>query len=81
MGCASSQLPVNSNVHNDKNIHVVHSDIKVHTVVSAELDFDHKTAMHIPLVRSLPFLFYLLPQPINLTLIHILICTPTTISI
>lgn len=50
MGCASSQVPVTNTHNHDKNIHVVHSDIKVHTVVSAELDFDHKTAMHIPLV-------------------------------
>jgi hypothetical protein len=55
MGCASSQ-PVNQQVPNDKNIHVVHSDIKVHTVISAELDFDHKTAMHIPLVRLFPLI-------------------------
>eukprot|EP00595_Chromulina_sp_UTEXLB2642_P000368 CAMPEP_0196761706 /NCGR_PEP_ID=MMETSP1095-20130614/1010_1 /TAXON_ID=96789 ORGANISM="Chromulina nebulosa, Strain UTEXLB2642" /NCGR_SAMPLE_ID=MMETSP1095 /ASSEMBLY_ACC=CAM_ASM_000446 /LENGTH=297 /DNA_ID=CAMNT_0042111595 /DNA_START=31 /DNA_END=921 /DNA_ORIENTATION=+ len=32
-----------------QNIHVVNPDIKVHTVVSAELDFDHDTAMKIPL--------------------------------
>jgi hypothetical protein len=55
MGCSSS-VPTGAQVPNDKNIHVVHSDIKVHTVISAELDFDHKTAMHIPLVRPLsPF--------------------------
>eukprot|EP01035_Chromulina_nebulosa_P021152 gene21152-27406_t len=32
-----------------QNIHIVNPDIKVHTVVSAELDFDHDTAMKIPL--------------------------------
>jgi hypothetical protein len=32
-----------------QNIHVVQPDIKVHTVVSAELDCDHETAMTIPL--------------------------------
>jgi serine/threonine protein kinase len=31
------------------NIHVVQPDIKVHTVVSAELDYDHESAMKIPL--------------------------------
>lgn len=31
------------------NIHVVNPEIKVHSVVSAELDFDHETAMTIPL--------------------------------
>ncbi len=32
-----------------QNIHVVQPDIKVHTVVSAELDYDHEAAMAIPL--------------------------------
>jgi serine/threonine protein kinase len=31
------------------NIHVVNPDIKIHTVVSAELDYDHETAMTLPL--------------------------------
>lgn len=31
------------------NIHVVNPDIKIHSVVSAELDYDHETAMTIPL--------------------------------
>lgn len=31
------------------NIHVVNPDIKIHTVVSAELDYDHETAMRLPL--------------------------------
>lgn len=31
------------------NIHPVNQDIKVHTVVSSELDYDHETAMTIPL--------------------------------
>ena len=52
MGCNSS-IPVKGNAPNDgKNVHVVHSDIKVHTVVSAELDFDHKAAMSVPLVSG-----------------------------
>ncbi len=33
-----------------QNIHQVNPDIKVHTVVSAELDFDHENAMKLPLV-------------------------------
>lgn len=32
-----------------QNIHQVNPDIKIHTVVSAELDFDHERAMEIPL--------------------------------
>lgn len=36
----------NSHVH---NIHVVNPDIKVHTVISAELDFNHAASMMIPL--------------------------------
>jgi len=32
-----------------QNIHVVNPDIKIHTVVSSELDYDHETAMAIPL--------------------------------
>ena len=32
-----------------QNIHQVNPDIKVHTVVSAELDFDHESAMRLPL--------------------------------
>lgn len=31
------------------NIHHVNPDIKIHTVVSAELDYDHESAMKIPL--------------------------------
>lgn len=31
------------------NIHTVNPDIKVHTVVSADLDFDHESAMKVPL--------------------------------
>lgn len=31
------------------NIHVVNPDIKVHTVISAELDFNHAASMMIPL--------------------------------
>jgi hypothetical protein len=31
------------------NIHVVNPEIKIHTVVSAELDFDHEAAMVLPL--------------------------------
>lgn len=49
MGCNSS-VPVKTPHNDGKNVHVVHSDIKVHTVVSAELDFDHKSAMAVPLV-------------------------------
>lgn len=36
----------NSHVH---NIHVVNPDIKVHTVISADLDFNHAASMMIPL--------------------------------
>lgn len=32
-----------------ENIHPVNPDIKIHTVVSSELDYDHETAMSIPL--------------------------------
>lgn len=32
-----------------ENIHPVNPDIKIHTVVSSELDYDHETAMTIPL--------------------------------
>ncbi len=32
-----------------QNIHVVNPDIKIHSVVSAELDFDHEASMAIPL--------------------------------
>jgi len=32
-----------------QNFHVVNPDIKIHTVVSAELDFDHDAAMKLPL--------------------------------
>jgi serine/threonine protein kinase len=35
--------------HNSSNMHIVQPDIKIHTVVSSELDYDHETAMHIPL--------------------------------
>lgn len=31
------------------NIHVVNPDIKIHTVISAELDCDHEASMAIPL--------------------------------
>ncbi len=37
-------------MHNHaKNIHTVNPEIKIHTVVSEALDFDHKTAMLVPL--------------------------------
>ena len=32
-----------------QNIHVVQPDIKVHTVVTGDMDFDHKAAMKVPL--------------------------------
>lgn len=35
--------------YHEKNIHSVLSDIKVHTVVSSQLDHDHVSAMRIPL--------------------------------
>ena len=46
-----SQLSETSSRRDSKlaNIHVVNPDIKIHTVVSAELDYDHETAMTIPL--------------------------------
>lgn len=70
MGCNSSSLPVQTNQPNDKNIHVVHSDIKVHTVVSAELDFDHKTAMHIPLVSIIEIFIRFMSNSFLLFLSH-----------
>jgi len=35
--------------HNSSNMHIVNPDIKIHTVVSTELDYDHEAAMLIPL--------------------------------
>ncbi len=35
--------------NSQQNIHVVQPDIKIHTVVTGEMDFDHKGAMKIPL--------------------------------
>lgn len=35
--------------NSQQNVHVVQPDIKIHTVVTAEMDFDHKSAMKIPL--------------------------------
>jgi len=32
-----------------QNLHIVNPDIKIHTVVSSELDYDHEAAMAIPL--------------------------------
>jgi len=38
-----------SKANSQQNIHVVQPDIKVHTVVTGDMDFDHKGAMKIPL--------------------------------
>lgn len=35
--------------NSQQNLHIVQPDIKVHTVVSADMDFDHKSAMRLPL--------------------------------
>ena len=35
--------------NSQQNVHVVQPDIKVHTVVSGDMDFDHAAAMKIPL--------------------------------
>ena len=53
-------IPINNTGNNGKNdtkkntgvsdnIHPVNPDIKVHSVVSADLDYDHTTAMNIKL--------------------------------
>lgn len=35
--------------NSQQNVHVVQPDIKIHTVVTGDMDFDHKSAMKIPL--------------------------------
>lgn len=42
-----NDAPLHSN--HLKNVHIAQPDIKVHTVISGELDFDHKSAMRVPL--------------------------------
>lgn len=49
MDCTASveqQTPAQSSA---KNLHTVNPDIKVHTVVSEALDYDHKAALLVPL--------------------------------
>lgn len=52
MGCVSSQeenveVPIDDIPHT--NVHNTIPDLKVHTVITNELDFDHTVAMSIPL--------------------------------
>jgi len=46
-----AQEPPNkvSRANSMQNVHVVQPDIKVHTVVTGDMDFDHKAAMKVPL--------------------------------
>lgn len=43
------QIEASNGSSHAKNIHTVNPDIKIHTVVSEALDFDHKSSMRIPL--------------------------------
>ena len=49
--CGSSEAPpVNdAGTNHDLNQHTVNPDIKIHSVVSEALDFDHKHALLVPL--------------------------------
>ena len=38
-----------SMTHKNKNMHPVNRDIKIHSVVTTELDYDHEKAMKVPL--------------------------------
>ena len=54
MGCSSSSnknapAAVDTGVNHAKNVHTVNPEIKIHSVVSESLDFDHKAAMLVPL--------------------------------
>ena len=70
MGCSASKdasktPPIDTHSKHDKhlesrdshadNIHPVNQDIKIHTVVSADLDFDHETAMKVKIISCTIF--------------------------
>lgn len=51
MGCGNSKQnqAADNVVNHEKNVHTVNPEIKIHSVVSESLDFDHKAAMLVPL--------------------------------
>jgi serine/threonine protein kinase len=47
--CGSAPPPATDGVNHARNVHTVNPEIKIHSVVSESLDFDHKAAMLVPL--------------------------------
>ena len=43
-----SEADISDNVDNF-NVHQVHPDIKIHTVITNEMDYNHKAALEVPL--------------------------------
>eukprot|EP00428_Durinskia_dybowskii_P063620 CAMPEP_0170363726 /NCGR_PEP_ID=MMETSP0117_2-20130122/5006_1 /TAXON_ID=400756 /ORGANISM="Durinskia baltica, Strain CSIRO CS-38" /LENGTH=398 /DNA_ID=CAMNT_0010618203 /DNA_START=52 /DNA_END=1248 /DNA_ORIENTATION=+ len=51
-GVPNNHTPISSkkdSSHSHSNVHTVNPDIKIHSVISSELDCDHETAMQMPL--------------------------------
>ena len=45
----AAHAPLSSKRDSHVNVHTVNPDIKIHSVISSELDYDHETAMTMPL--------------------------------